>query len=102
MSVSVSVCQKQMEVCNFCLCLQETNGSCRFLLVLFSVCGIPETWRHGSGDMEMETWRHEDMKTWRHEVGDMETGRHGNMETWKHGEMEIWRHGNKEHWRMEK
>jgi hypothetical protein len=35
--------------------LQQIDESCRFPLVLFSVCGIPETWRHGHGDMDMET-----------------------------------------------
>ncbi len=36
----------------------------------------PLTWRHGDGDMEMETWRHE-------------TRRHGGMETWREGDMET-------------
>jgi hypothetical protein len=55
------VCRKQTEVAVF---------SFVFL------CGIPKTWRpghgdietwsHGDGDMEMETWR------WRHGDGDME------------------------------
>jgi hypothetical protein len=27
--------------------LQQTNGSYRFPLIPFSVCGILETWRHG-------------------------------------------------------
>jgi hypothetical protein len=31
--------------------LQKTNRRCRFLLVLFSVCGNPETWSHGHRDM---------------------------------------------------
>jgi hypothetical protein len=31
--------------------LKQTNESCRFLLVPFSVCGIPETWRWGHGDI---------------------------------------------------
>jgi hypothetical protein len=34
--------------------LQQTNRNCCFPLVLFCVCGIPETWRHG----EKETWRY--------------------------------------------
>ncbi len=45
-----------------------------------SVCRIPETLRHGHGDMK--TWRHEDMKTKKH--GDI---RDSNMEKW------IYRHG---------
>jgi hypothetical protein len=32
---SVSVCNEQMEVCCFRFPLQQTNGSCRFLLVPF-------------------------------------------------------------------
>jgi hypothetical protein len=35
--------------------LQQTNGSHRFLLVPFSICRILETWRHGHGDMDIET-----------------------------------------------
>jgi hypothetical protein len=53
---------KQMSI--FCFRLLQTNGSLpfpfaenkqklSFSLVPFSVCGIPETWRHG--DMGMET-----------------------------------------------
>ncbi len=51
----------------FCFRLQQTNGSLLFLLsvcskqteiavllVLFSIRGIPETWRHEHGDMDME------------------------------------------------
>jgi hypothetical protein len=37
--------------------LQKTNGSCPFLLVPFSVCVMPETWKHGRGghiDMELK------------------------------------------------
>jgi hypothetical protein len=77
-SVSISICNKQMEL-------------------LFSVCGITETWRHGHGDVE--TWRHGDMEmeTWKHGDIDMETWKHGKMETWRHGDMdmETWtlRHG---------
>jgi hypothetical protein len=48
----------------------------------FSICGIPETWKHGHGKMKMETSKHGDI--------DM---RHGNMETWtwrhRHGDMEF-------------
>jgi hypothetical protein len=52
LQLSVSVCRKQTEVCCFrFLCLQTTNGSCRFPLIPFSVCRILETWRHGHGDM---------------------------------------------------
>jgi hypothetical protein len=40
-----------------------------------------ETWRHGHGDMDMETW------TWRHRHGDMD------MKTWtwshRHGDMDM-------------
>ncbi len=87
-----------------------------------SVCEIPETWRHGHGDMEMETWNIEtqtwDMETWRnrdigtwtwrHGHGDMDietsTSRHGHrdmdIETWawrhRHGDIDMkmwtWRH----------
>jgi hypothetical protein len=28
--------------------LQQMNGNCHFPLVLFSLCGILETWRHGN------------------------------------------------------
>jgi hypothetical protein len=38
--------------------LQHADGSCRLLLVLFSFCGIPQTRRHGHGDMETWKWRH--------------------------------------------
>jgi hypothetical protein len=55
--------------------LQKTNGSFHFQLVPFTVCGIPEMWRHGLGDMV--TWR------WSH----------GNMEIWKHGDIKRWRYG---------
>jgi hypothetical protein len=47
----------------------------RFPLVPFSVWGILETWRHGHGDMEMETWKYGDKKKIR---GDLETW------AWKH------------------
>ncbi len=62
---------------------------CRFLFsknkrkLAISICGIPETWRHGHGFME----------TWRNRVMEMEARKHGNMETWRHGNMETWRHG---------
>jgi hypothetical protein len=59
-----------------------TNGSCRFPLVPFSVCGIPETWRHKDGDTRLEISRYKH-KTWKH--GEMETW------TWRHGHG----HGNK-------
>jgi hypothetical protein len=87
---------KQISI--FCFRLQRTNGSlpfpfsvCRknkqlmtFPLVPFSVCEIPETWRHG----------HRVMETWRHIHGDMETWRNRDMETWRHEDMETrsWRH----------
>jgi hypothetical protein len=74
---------KQISI--FCFRLQQTNGSLPFLfsvcrknkqlmtfpLVPFSVCEIPETWRHG----------HRVMETWRHIHGDMETWRNRDMET---------------------
>jgi hypothetical protein len=71
-SVYISIWRKQTEVSVFIFHLQQTNGSCCFPMVLFSVCRILETWRHG----DMQTWRprHEDIaiwKNWRH--GDMET-----------------------------
>jgi hypothetical protein len=37
---------KQTSVLRFRL--QQTNGRYRFPLVPFSICGIPETWRHGN------------------------------------------------------
>ncbi len=94
-------------------CLQLTNGSCRFPLVLFSVCRIQEIWRAWKhGDRDMETWRHRheiwkrgDMETWRQGDMDTRTRRHGHgdmdMETWigRHGQgyMDMrhgqWRHG---------
>jgi hypothetical protein len=54
-----------------------------------------ETWRHGDGDMEIETWKHGDMEMeiWKHGDIDMETWRNGEIETWRHGDMETWRHG---------
>ncbi len=70
---SVSVCRKQTEVCRV-FRLQKTDGSCRVLLVLFSICGIPEMWR-----MDMETYR----------LADMQTCRHGDMKTWRHGQADI-------------
>jgi hypothetical protein len=56
----------------FCFPFTENKRKLPFLLCLFSVCGIPETWKHGHGrgdismetycrDMEMETRRHRDM-----------------------------------------
>jgi hypothetical protein len=66
---SVSVCSEQTEFAVSVFRWQKTNGSCRFLLVPFSVCGIPETWRHG----DMETLKHRDI--------DMETSKYGDMET---------------------
>jgi hypothetical protein len=65
--------EKQTSVFSFHL--QPTNWSlpCPFAvwrkqtevpvigLIPFSVCGIPETWRHGHGDMEMEKWKHGDI-----------------------------------------
>jgi hypothetical protein len=61
---------KQTSVFHFRL--QQTNGSLPFpfpgfaankrqlpfSLGPFSVCKIPETWRHGHGDIDMKTWRH--------------------------------------------
>jgi hypothetical protein len=84
---SVSFCSKQIEFVVSVFRLQKTNRNCSFPLVLFSVWGIPETWRHGRGDKE--TWRHGDMVTKR----DMDSWRHshGDMETWRYGEMETWR-----------
>ncbi len=48
----------------FCFHLQQTNGNLPFRLLKtngrcrfpFADCGIPETWRHGHGDMVMEIW----------------------------------------------
>ncbi len=78
----LSTKEKQTSVFRFRL--QETNRcwSCCFPLLLFSVCGILETWRHEH--IDMEKWRHRgmEMDTWRH--GDMGTRRHWDMETWKH------------------
>ncbi len=72
-------------------CLQQTNWSCHFPLVQFSIRIIPETLKHGHGDME--TWRHRHRnETWKHGDMDMETwvSRHG------HGDIDIetltWRH----------
>ncbi len=66
--------------------LHKTNGSCPFPLVPFSVCGIPETWRHGDN----ETRRQGDKEKWRH--GDTERRRHGDTETQRCGDTETWRH----------
>ncbi len=50
--------------------LQKRNESCCFPLVSFSICGNPETLRHG----------HEDMDTWTHGHVEMATLKHGDME----------------------
>jgi hypothetical protein len=62
-----------------------------------------ETWRHRHDDMEtwsngdMETWRHRDMVTWtwRHGDGDMvmETYLLVHKDTWRHGHLETWTYG---------
>jgi hypothetical protein len=80
---SIYVCSKQMKVCRFRFPFEANQRKLPFSVNSVFRCGIPETWRnrhrlygetetwrHGDGDMEMETW---------------------NMETWKHGEMKIWR-----------
>jgi hypothetical protein len=70
--------------------LQKTNGSCRFPLVPFSICGIMEAWRHGHRDME--TRRHRDIYC--RGVGYMYRWRHGNIETYTCTvDMETWRNG---------
>jgi hypothetical protein len=59
--------------------LQQTNRVCCFHFPFtenkwklpFSVCGLPEMWGHGLGNME--TWRHGDMKKWRWSHRNMET-----------------------------
>ncbi len=90
---SVSICSKQKTNVRFLFPfaankrkfavsyfrLHKTNRSFRLPLVLFSICGIPETWSHGHGDMD--TRRH----------GDKETRRQGNREACINGDMEIWR-----------
>jgi hypothetical protein len=53
---------KQREVCSFCFPFAANKRK-----LLCSICRIPETWKQGIGDMDMETW------TWRHGDGDMET-----------------------------
>jgi hypothetical protein len=66
---SVSACSSKQKFAISVFSLQQTNRSCRFPLVPFSVSGIPETLRHEHGDMEkwihgsMEKWRHKDMET---------------------------------------
>jgi hypothetical protein len=35
-----------------------------------------ETWRHGDGDIDIDTWKHGEMERWRHGDMDMETQRH--------------------------
>ncbi len=70
--LSVSVCSIQTEVCRSCFPYAKTNESCRFPLVPFYVCGNR---RHGHGDMEIETQKHEDTNM--------------DMETWTDGDMEI-------------
>ncbi len=68
--------------------MQQTNGRGRFPLVPFSVCRIPETWRHG--EIEMETWKQEDIDI---KDGNMETRKNGEIETWRHGHGDMaWRH----------
>jgi hypothetical protein len=44
---------------------------------MFSICRIPETWRHVDGHLEVETWKLWDI--------DM---RRGNMEKWIHEDMD--------------
>jgi hypothetical protein len=60
---SISIYSKQMKVSRWRFLFAANKRSCRFPLFLFSVCTIPETWRHGPRDMEK----------WRHGDGDMET-----------------------------
>jgi hypothetical protein len=79
MSVSDSVCSKQMEVSYFRFLFSENNRK------------LPSLSVRKRGDMETWRWRHGNMETYRH--GDIETWRHGDMETWRHGDMETWRHG---------
>jgi hypothetical protein len=52
-------------VCRFRFPFAENKRKLPFSLVPFSVCRIPETWRHG----DMDSRRHGDTETWRH--GDM-------------------------------
>jgi hypothetical protein len=51
----VSVCSNQRKFAVSIFHLQKMNGIRRFLLALFSVCGIPKAWRHRHGDMDLET-----------------------------------------------
>ncbi len=76
----IFICSKQTEVCHFHFPFAANRQKLRFPLVLFSICGIPETWGHGHGIIEMETEKHGDI--------DM---RHGNREKWRfeHGDMEM-------------
>ncbi len=39
------------------------------------------SWKHGHGDIAIETWKHGNMETW---TGDID------IETWKHGGIETW------------
>jgi hypothetical protein len=104
---SLSVCRKQTEVCRFHFPFAENKWKLPFPLVPLYGCGIQETWRHGHGDTDIETWRlrhgygrHGDGDM---DMGDMEikTGRYRRgdgdveMETWRwrRGDVETWRHG---------
>jgi hypothetical protein len=49
--------------------LQQKNRSCPFPLVMFHICGTPETWRQG----DKETWRHtHETWTWKQGHGDLD------------------------------
>jgi hypothetical protein len=71
-TIHLSFANQEKQTSVFCFRLQQTEV-CRFRFPFaenkwklpFSICGIPEMWRHGHGEIE----------TWRNRQGDMETRR---------------------------
>ncbi len=53
--ISISICSKKRKFAVFNFGFQQTNGSCRFPVVLFS---FTEFRKHRDMDMEIWTWRH--------------------------------------------
>jgi hypothetical protein len=74
---SVSVFSNKWKFAIIIFRFQQTDGSCYFPLVPFSICGFQ---KRGDGDIE-----NEDMETWGH--GDKGTWIHRDKETWRHGDM---------------
>jgi hypothetical protein len=60
---SASAFSKEREVYRFHFLFAGNNGSCRFPLILFSVCSNMETWTWRHGDRNMEIWKYTLMET---------------------------------------